>query len=165
MVYLCKYYNLDEVAEYWHGVVKINDYQKDRFAQKIIDHFGGELKGKTIKILGWAYKANTNDSRESAAIYVAEKLFKAGATLVIYDPEVSEDSIFSDIDFYWEKVKTKDLSSKVSVIDSLNSLDLNVDVVAILTEWEAFTKADFSKTTVFDGRGVISSSNYSIGKV
>ena len=67
--------------------------------------------------------------------------------------------------FYWEKVKTKNLFLKVSVIDSLNSLDLSVDMVAILTDWEAFTKADFSKTKVFDGRGVISSSNYSIGKV
>ena len=100
LVYLCKYYGLDEVAEYWHQVVKINDYQKDRFAQKIIDHFGGDLTGKRIVILGWAFKANTNDSRESAAIYVAEKLFKAGATLEIYDPMVSKESIFSDIDFY-----------------------------------------------------------------
>ena len=58
------HYGLNEVAEYWHQVVKINDYQKDRFAQKIIDHFGGDLTGKTIGILGWAFKANTNDSRK-----------------------------------------------------------------------------------------------------
>ena len=75
LVYLCKYYGLDEVAEYWHQVVKINDYQKERFAQKIINHFGGDLTGKTIALLGWAFKANTNDSRESASIYVTEKLF------------------------------------------------------------------------------------------
>ena len=101
LVYLCKYYGLDEVAEYWHQVVKINDYQKDRFAQKIIDHFGGDLSGKTIAILGWAFKANTNDSRESAAIYVAEKLYKAGAFLEIYDPMVSTKSILNDIELYW----------------------------------------------------------------
>ncbi len=57
--------------KYWYQVVKINDYQKERFAQKIIDHFEGDLTGKTIALLGWAFKANTNDSRESAAIYVA----------------------------------------------------------------------------------------------
>jgi UDPglucose 6-dehydrogenase len=136
LVYLCKYYGLDEVAEYWHQVVKINDYQKDRFAQKIIDHFGGDLTGKRIAILGWAFKANTNDSRESPAIYVAEKLFKSGAILEIYDPMVSKESIFRDIDFYWEASKTQDLTSKISVLEPMSSLDLSYDATAILTEWE-----------------------------
>ena len=162
LVYLCRHYGLDEVAEYWHQVIKINDYQKDRFAQKIIDNFGGDLIGKKIAILGWAFKANTNDSRESPAIYVAEKLFRAGAILQIYDPMVGKESIFRDIDFYWESSKTKDFNSQISVIDSVIKLDY--DAVAILTEWDAFKNIDFSKTIVFDGRGVISSSTYSIGK-
>ena len=162
LVYLCRHYGLDEVAEYWHQVIKINDYQKDRFAQKIIDHFGGDLIGKKIAILGWAFKANTNDSRESPAIYVAEKLFRAGAILQIYDPMVGKESIFRDIDFYWESSKTKGFNSQISVIDSVIKLDY--DAVAILTEWDAFKTIDFSKTIVFDGRGVISSSTYSIGK-
>src|SRR6056300_732017 len=101
LVYICRHYGLEEVAEYWHQVIKINDYQKNRFAQKIIDHFGGDLTGKKITILGWAFKANTNDSRESPAIYVAKKLFKAGAILEIYDPMVSKKSIFRDIQAYW----------------------------------------------------------------
>ena len=164
LVYLCKYYGLDEVAEYWHQVVKINDYQKDRFAKKIIDHFGGDLSGKTIAILGWAFKANTNDSRESASIYVSQKLYNAGATLQIYDPMVSEESIFRDIDFYWEKAKKKDLTTQISVINPLNRLDLSYDATAILIEWEAFKSLDFSKTVVFDGRGVAAKSTYSIGK-
>jgi len=164
LVYLCKYYGLDEVADYWHQVIKINDYQKDRFAQKIIYHFGGDLTGKNITILGWAFKANTNDSRESPAIYVAEKLFRAGAILEIYDPMVSKESIFSDIDCYWEASKTEDLKARISVIDSVSKLDLSYDAIAILTEWEAFKSLDFSKTVVFDGRGVIPTSTYSIGK-
>lgn len=164
LVYLCKFYGLHEVAEYWHQVIKINDYQKDRFAQKIIDHFGGDLTGKKIAILGWAFKANTNDSRESPAIYVAEKLFKAGAILEIYDPMVSIESIFRDIDFYWEALKTEDLTTRISVLDSISTLDLSIDAAAILTEWEVFKTLDFSKTIVFDGRGVVSSSRYSIGK-
>jgi len=134
LVYLCRYYGLDEVAEYWHQVIKINDYQKVRFAQKIIDHFGGDLTGKIIAILGWAFKANTNDSRESPAIYIAEKLFKAGAILEIFDPMVSKESIFKDIDFYWEASGTEDLKLRISVLDSVNELDLSIDAVAILTE-------------------------------
>ncbi|MDC0000905.1 nucleotide sugar dehydrogenase [Flavobacteriaceae bacterium] len=163
LVYLCRHYGLEEVAEYWHQVIKINDYQKKRFAQKIIDHFEGDLTGKTIAILGWAFKANTNDSRESAAIYVSEKLFKAGAILEIYDPMVSKESIFSDINFYWESSKTEDLKSRISVLDSINTLDPRIDATAILTEWEAFKSLDYSKIIVFDGRGVFSSSTYSIG--
>ena len=126
LVYLCRHYGLEEVADYWHQVIKINDYQKDRFAQKIIDHFGGDLTGKKIAILGWAFKANTNDSRESPAIYVAEKLFKAGAILEIYDPMVSKESIFSDIDFYWEASNKEDLTTRISVLDSISTLDLSL---------------------------------------
>ena len=164
LVYLCRHYGLDEVADYWHQVIKINDYQKNRFAQKIIDYFDGDLTGKEITILGWAFKAKTNDSRESPSIFIAEKLYKAGANLQIYDPMVSKESIFRDIDFYWESTKTKDLNSQILVLDSMNKLDLGNHAVAILTEWEVFKNVDFSKTLVFDGRGVISSSTYSIGK-
>jgi len=164
LVYLCKYYGLEEVADYWHQVIKINDYQKKRFAQKIIDHFEGDLTGKKITILGWAFKANTNDSRESPAIYVAEKLFKAGAILEIYDPMVSKESIFSDIDFYWEASNKEDITTRISVLDSISTLDLSFDATAILTQWEVFKSLDYSKTIVFDGRGVLSSSIYSIGK-
>ena len=162
LVYLCKHYGLNEVASYWHQVIKINDYQKNRFAQKIIDHFGGDLTGKKITVLGWAFKENTNDSRESPAIYIAEKLFKAGAILEIYDPMVSKEFIFRDIDFYWE-LNQGDLNSQISVIDSVSKLDLSNDAVAILTQWEAFRNLDFSNKLVFDGRGISSSSFYSIG--
>ena len=119
LVYLCKYYGLDEVAEYWHQVVKINDYQKDRFAQKIIDHFGGDLTGKTVTILGWAFKANTNDSRESAAIFVAEKLYKAGAELNIYDPMVKEETIFRDIKYYWNTNSNPIQQGKIKFLKSI----------------------------------------------
>ena len=164
LVYLCRHYGLEEVADYWHQVIKINDYQKDRFAQKIIDHFGGDLTGKKIAVLGWAFKANTNDSRESPAIYVAEKLFKAGAILEIYDPTVSKESIFRDIDFYWEASNKENITTRILVLDSISTSDLSIDAAAILTEWEAFKSLDYSKTVIFDGRGVLSSSTYSIGK-
>ena len=96
LVYLCRHYGLVEVAEYWHQVIKINDYQKNRFSQKIIHYFGGNLTGKKIVLLGWAFKANTNDSRESASIYVANRLLELEAKLSIYDPMVGENQIFED---------------------------------------------------------------------
>ena len=161
LIYLCKYYALDEVAEFWHQVVKINDYQKERFAQKIINHFGGDLTGKTIAILGWAFKANTNDSRESAAIYVAKKLYLAGASLQIYDPMVSKDSIFNDINLYWANSKFR-VDKRIVLLESLSFK--NLDAIAILTEWDEFRKIDFNKSKVFDGRNILKESFYSIGK-
>ena len=157
LVYLCKYYGLEEVAEYWHQVIKINDYQKDRFAQKIIDHFGGDLTGKKIAILGWAFKANTNDSRESPAIYVAEKLSKAGAILEIYDPMVIKQAILNDIDFYWKLNSSVILKSEIIIVETLEELtkSSDIDAYAILTEWEEFRIIDFdAPKALFDGRNI-----------
>ena len=165
LVYLCRHYGLNEVAEFWHQVIKINDYQKNRFAQKIIDYFGGNLRGKKITILGWAFKANTNDSRESPSISVAAKLLDAGATLQIYDPMVSISVIYKDING-WLKIlaETNNINKNIQVIDSLNKLDLSSDAIAILTEWDLFKKFDYSKSKVFDGRNILMESEYSIGK-
>ena len=157
LVYLCKYYGLEEVAEYWHQVVKINDYQKNRFAQKIIDHFGGNLTGKRIAIFGWAFKANTNDSRESAAIYVAEELYKAGAILEIYDPMVQKETIFRDINFCWNTNSNTIQQIRINIIKSKPPLN-TVDAVAILTEWDEFKYFDFENLVVFDGRNILKES-------
>jgi UDPglucose 6-dehydrogenase len=155
LVYLCRHYGLDEVAEYWHQVIKINDYQKERFAQKIIDHFGGDLTGKTIAILGWAFKANTNDSRESPAIYLAEKLFKAGAILEIYDPMVSPKIIWNDIKNYWKVEKETDFKAKIYISETISDATNKSDGVTLLTEWEEFKKIAFLEKAVFDGRNLL----------
>ena len=163
LVYLCKYYGLNEVAEYWHQVVKINDYHTPRFAQKIIDHLGGDLTGKTIAVLGWAFKANTNDSRESAAIYVAEKLHEAGLNLQIYDPMVSEKSIKRDIDLYWKdnNIFSQD---RIKVLIKTPNFE-EIDASVVLTEWEIFKSFDFKSSKVFDGRNIIENQRLiSIGK-
>jgi len=163
LVYLCKYYGLDEVAEYWHQVIKINDYQKDRFAKKIIDHFGGDLSGKRIAVLGWAFKANTNDSRESPAIFVSEKLYKAGATLEIYDPMVSKESINRDISFYWNS-SLNISQDRIKVLKKVPNFT-EIDVSAIFTEWEEFKDLYYENSAVFDGRNIINNKNViSIGK-
>ena len=163
LVYLCKFYGLDEVAEYWHQVVKINDYQKNRFAQKIIDHFDGNLTGKRVAVLGWAFKANTNDSIESASIYVTEKLYNAGAILEIYDPMVSEELIKRDIDFYWN-VSIKVSQDKINVLNKAPNFE-KIDVAAILTEWDEFKNFDYVNASVFDGRNLlINKDKLTIGK-
>jgi len=153
LVYLCKFYGLNEAAEYWHQVVKINDYQKDRFSQKIIDHFGGDLTGKKIAILGWAFKAYTNDSRESAAIYVAEKLYKAGANLQIYDPMVSKETVLKDINFYWKNT-VDNIDERIRFKNELTKFE-QFDTIAILTDWQEFRRFDFKSSKVFDGRNLL----------
>ena len=173
LVYLCRHYGLEEVAQYWHQVIKINDYQKSRFAQKIIDAFEGNVQGKNIAILGWAFKKDTDDSRESAAIYVAVKLLESGFNLKIYDPKVQKNTILNDIknliDTRNPSSLVKDWVNKLQVKNSVEKAIENTVSIAVLTEWDEFKEIDLSKSSkVFDGRNVVSNSNsqytYSIGK-
>tara|TARA_B100001175_G_scaffold242138_1_gene208516 strand:+ start:10164 stop:11501 length:1338 start_codon:yes stop_codon:yes gene_type:complete len=145
LVYLCRHYGLNEVAEYWHQVVKINNYQKTRFAQNIIDGLGGNVKGKKITILGWAFKANTNDSRESPAIDISSKLLEAGASLKIYDPMVSKVRIIQDL----KQIKTNkgfsdnDINKHLNQISVFNDMETSIfdsNGVGILTDWDQFKK-------------------------
>ena len=178
LVYLCQFYGLGEVADYWYRIVKINDYQKNRFAQKIIDGMGGDIKDKIITILGWAFKANTNDSRESPAIYVTNNLLKAGAKIKIYDPLVEKERIIMDLKNLWESLsiteqEMKKRSSSVIIVEDQTTAINDSMAVAILTEWEEFKYlkwdviSKFSK--VFDGRKIIKKDDlnmdsiYSIG--
>ena len=145
LVYLCKHYELEEVAEYWHQVVKINDYQKNRFAQKIIDHFDKDLKEKKIAILGWAFKANTNDSRESPAIYVSSKLLEAGASLKIYDPTVAKERIIQDLRKVIKEKGfpdniIKDQLNQVGIFNNMETAIYGSNCIGILTEWDEFKK-------------------------
>jgi len=156
LVYLCKYYGLDEVAEYWHQVVKINDYQKERFAQKIIDYFGGDLTGKTIGVLGWAFKANTNDSRESAAIYVTKKLIEKGGKINIYDPLVNQKRIEKDLLDYNIEISRCKIYNNSEVLSQSDS-------IAILTEHKNLKNLELRKV-VFDGRGINKNAYYTIGR-
>ena len=173
LVYLCKYYGLYEVAEYWHQVVKINDYQKKRFSAKIIEGLKGSLKQKTIGILGWSFKPETNDSRESPSIYVSNHLIKKGVTVNIYDPKVSKERILSDLKNLWKvkSISNESIQSRLKQINVYNSFSHainNVDGIAILTGWKEFQKYDWKKLAksnkIFDGTNLTKFSNYSIGK-
>ena len=164
LVYLCKFYGLDEEAEYWHQVVRINDNQKKRFAQKVIDYFNGDLTGIRIAILGWAFKANTNDSRESASIKVSEILYKSGASITIYDPMVQKRSIINDIESLWDtKVNLND--KRINIVEKISETK-KCDTFVIITEWEEFKLIDVEESKIiFDGRNINQNKNkISIGK-
>ena len=93
LVYLCEYYKLNEVAKYWQGVIEINNWQKSRIAKLIVNNLFGNVSGKKITILGFAFKANTNDTRKSPAITICKDLIEEGAFLSIYDPKVTKKQL------------------------------------------------------------------------
>ena len=151
LVYLCRHYGLDEVAEYWNQVIKINDYQKNRFAQKIIDGLGGNVKRKKITILGWAFKANTNDSRESPAIYVSSKLLEVGAFLKIYDPMVTKEKIIEDLKKvirdkgFPDNIIAEQLN-RVQIFNNMETAINGTNCIGILTEWNEFKQYNWEIT-------------------
>jgi UDPglucose 6-dehydrogenase len=171
LVYLSKHYGLEEVAEYWHQVVKINDYQKNRFAKKIIMGLNGTVNQKKVTLLGWAFKKDTNDSRESAAIYVADILLDEGAELHVFDPMVKKARIHQDLAILWEarNESNKEIESKLNrcVIHEEHTQALESSfAAAILTEWDEFKSYNWNviaekmiqPAKVFDGRNVLENS-------
>jgi UDPglucose 6-dehydrogenase len=135
LAYLCRFYGLEEVAEYWHQVVKINNYQKNRFVQKIIDFFNGEIKDKNIAIYGWSFKRGTKDTRESPSIYVACRLIILGANVKIFDPLVTRDKVNLDI-YDWllnygvESGQIKTLMKNIELFRP--SEEIHLDVVSVV---------------------------------
>src|SRR5690606_30606555 len=100
LVYIARSYGLTEVAEYWDQVIIMNDYQKRRFADNIIQTLYNTVSGKKIAFLGWAFKKDTNDTRESAAIYVADALLNEEAQITVYDPKVTAEQVNADLDYH-----------------------------------------------------------------
>lgn len=168
LVYLCRFFNLPEVATYWEQVIILNDYQKYRFARNIISTLFNTVSDKKITFLGWAFKKDTNDTRESAAIYVAEHLIEDGAQIHVYDPKVSEAKIKADMQYLWELngLSDKKITAKLKQIHVYKTPTEALDqahAVAILTEWDEFKTYDWKKiyqnmykpAFVFDGRNIL----------
>ena len=172
LVYLCRYYGLNEVAEYWHQVVKINDYQKSRFAHKIVEGLKSDIQKKKIAILGWAFKANTNDSRESPAIIVSKLLLEKGAILKIFDPMVKPNRIQSDLKTVFQETgKNEDeiklIFRNIEITNSIDKAIFKVNAIGILTEWDFFKEYNWGNipdVKIFDGRNILSENFYSIGR-
>ena len=168
LVYLCRFFNLPEVADYWEQVIKLNDYQKHRFARKIIKTLFNTVNGKKIAFLGWAFKKDTNDTRESAAIYVADHLLEDGANIHVYDPKVSEAKIKADLSYLWELNGVTDacIAQKLAQVfvqtDAKDALK-DSHALAVLTEWDEFKSYDWESiyqkmckpAFVFDGRNIL----------
>jgi len=168
LVYLCQHYGLNEVADYWEGVIKINNFQKNRFSNKIITSLFNTVNEKKISILGWAFKKDTNDSRESASIYVSDNLINEGAKLAIYDPQVTSDKIILDLKTLWESRGDSEIeiSCKLKNVQIFNNIEDSLresHAFAIMTEWDFFKELNFNKiysimikpAFVFDGRKIL----------
>lgn len=168
LVYLCKYYGLDKIAEYWHQVVKINDNQRIRFVDIIIDYLKGTVKNKKISIFGWAFKKNTNDSRESSSIYVTDYLIAQGAEVNIYDPMVSNQRIISDLKSLWvnKEISSLEISEKIKKVKIHSNPIVAVDqnhALGIITEWDEFKLIDWELVSkkmlksakIFDGVNIL----------
>ena len=185
LVYISQQYGLDEVADYWQGVISINDFQKNRFANRIQQALFNTINGKKIAFWGWAFKKETNDTRESAAIYVADQLLAEGAEIVVYDPKVSLARMQMDLQTLWEyrgEIEA-DIKAKLEKLHSAESAEkacTKAHALTVITEWDVFKTQDFDiiynlmekPAFVFDGRKIldhnqlksIGFSAYEIGK-
>lgn len=157
LVYLSECLNLPEVAAYWNQVVEMNDYQKTRFARRIINCLFNTLADKKLTILGFAFKKNTGDTRESPAIYICKHLLDEGAHLCIYDPKVPKEQIYRDLG------DDRAIDSRVSVYKDPYTAASGTHALVICTEWEEFLELDYKKmhdimlkpAFFFDGRKMV----------
>jgi len=153
LVYLCRFYGLPEVAAYWESVVKINEYQQDRFIANILRSMFNTLAGKKICVLGFAFKADTGDTRESPAIHITRKLLAEHAEVVISDPQALSNA---EADLAHEK-------GKISYVEDPYRAAEGCHALAVMTDWEAYRKLDYRKiyksmvkpAFLFDGRNIV----------
>lgn len=164
LVYISRTYGLTEVADYWEQVIQMNDHQKRRFAQNIVSTLYNTVNDKKIAFLGWAFKKDTNDTRESAAIYVADELLNEQANIVVYDPKVEAEQIYFDLDYLGTRSPDEN-RARLTVVNQADEAIDKAHAVAVLTEWDEFKsydwKAIYNKMMkpafVFDGRALLDS--------
>lgn len=162
LVYIAKSFGLDEVADYWHQVILINNHQRERFAKNIINTLYRTINGKTIAFLGWAFKKDTNDTRESAAIYVADLLIEEQANIKVYDPKVSFNQIQSDLNYLNTRTEKENDNFLKQENDPYLAVK-GVHAIAVLTEWDEFKSYDWKRiynnmlkpAFLFDGRNIL----------
>tara|TARA_B100000242_G_scaffold126304_1_gene89074 strand:- start:23018 stop:24454 length:1437 start_codon:yes stop_codon:yes gene_type:complete len=172
LVYLSNYFGLPEVAEFWEGIVKLNSWHQHRISELIIKKLFGTVSGKKICILGFAFKANTNDTRESAAINICKDLINEGAILFIHDPKVDANQIEKDLGQKENLIIKESKISNYSQFDShwCKSEDIltasdGADAVVVLTEWAEYSELNWKEISsklrkpawVFDARSIIQS--------
>ncbi len=156
LVYLCQHFGLPEVSAYWEAVVKMNDWQKQRFAGRIVKSLFNTVADKRIAVLGFAFKKDTNDTRESAAISVCRDLLVEHANVVVYDPKVPADEIVRDV------LGAGQTNPRLTVAKSALEAAQGAHALAIVTEWDEFKTLDYAKiyegmmkpAFLFDGRNI-----------
>ena len=162
LVYICKTLGLNEASEYWEQVIIMNNHQRNRFARQIVSSLYGTVAGKKIGFLGWAFKKDTNDTRESAAIYIADKLIEEQALIQVYDPKVTAVQMHSDLNGLntrTELENDKFLNIHNNPYEALEG----AHALAVITEWDEFKFYDWNKiydamqkpAFVFDGRNIL----------
>jgi UDPglucose 6-dehydrogenase len=165
LVYIARSYNLQAVADYWEQVIILNDHQKRRFADHLISSLYNTVSGKKIGFLGWAFKKDTNDTRESAAIYVADHLLNEQANIAVYDPKVSYEKMQSDLNYL--NTRSEDENRQlVQATETPYEALKDSHAVAIMTEWDEFKTYDWKKiytamkkpAFIFDGRNILDKS-------
>lgn len=162
LVYIAKSFGLNEVADYWEQVIIMNDHQKRRFSKNIVSTLYNTIADKKIAFLGWAFKKDTNDTRESAAIYVADDLINEQAKIAIFDPKVSYNQIICDLN-YLESRMAEQNEKQVKTYTNPYDACKDAHAIAILTEWDEFKEYDWEKiydsmfkpAFVFDGRNLL----------
>jgi UDPglucose 6-dehydrogenase len=162
LVYISKSLGLNEVAAYWHQVILMNNHQRDRFARNIIKTLYSTVSGKTIAFLGWAFKKDTNDTRESAAIYVADLLVDEQATIKVYDPKVTSNQMQYDLNYLNNRSEAENIKYLQTETDPYKTLE-GAHAIAVLTEWDEFKTYDWQRiynsmqkpAFVFDGRNIL----------
>lgn len=162
LVYIAKSYGLNEVADYWEQVIIMNDHQKRRFASNIVQTLYNTVSGKKITFLGWAFKKDTNDTRESAAIYVSDYLLNEQANIAVFDPQVKEKQILNDLNYLNTRTE-EDNKNGIIVFEDPYEACKDAHAIAVLTEWDEFKNYDWQRiydnmkkpAFIFDGRNIL----------
>jgi len=162
LVYIAKSYGLQEVADYWEQVILMNDHQKRRFAKNIVTTLYNTVADKKIAFLGWAFKKDTNDTRESAAIYVANDLLFEQAKITVFDPKVTEQQMLEDMNYLQTRSESENARLLQAATDPYLACE-GAHAIAVLTEWDEFKTYDWETiyhkmnkpAFVFDGRNVL----------
>lgn len=158
LCYLCRHFDLPQVADYWEQVIRMNEYQKERFVTRLLDSMFNTVSGKRIAILGYAFKKDTNDARESPAIGICSRLLEERACLAIYDPQVSSSSILATLG-----MSESEAEGRIDFCVSAEEACHGAHALALLTEWDEFKELDFSSIhesmqrppILFDGRNLL----------
>lgn len=163
LVYICECLGLTEVAAYWQQVIDMNDYQKRRFAEKVVQSLFNTVAEKRIAMLGFAFKKNTADTRETASIYVAKYLLKEHAKIAIFDPQVPESTMRRDFVEYDAMPDGYTFEDRIEVCKSANDACAGAHAILVLTEWDEFQVLDYEEifasmakpAFIFDGRNIL----------